>query len=294
MGTRDMRTEWATWRRIVPLADGTKVACIDVGDGPVALFVHGIFLSSYLWRGAIDQLHTERRCIAPDLVAHGHTTAAEGATLTMHGQAKMIIDLLDAMGIDQVDLVGNDSGGGVCQIIAAHHPERLRSLLLTNCDAHDNFPPEALAPVIALAEAGALAEVAGAMAADHDIARSDAGFGSGYEDPNMLTDDAIDEFVTPFVEHPDRMPLLERFLAEIDVTELTAIEPKLAACTVPTAIVWGTDDAFFGVEWSHWLHDTIPGCETLEHLDGARLFFPDERADEFVPHLRKHWSASAG
>lgn len=293
MATRNMRTEWNTWRRVVPLDDGTAVSCVDVGDGPVTLFVHGIFVSSYLWRGVIDQVRTERRCLAPDLIAHGHTVAADGAILTMESQAKMLIDLLDKLGIDQVDLVGNDSGGGVCQLIAANNPERLRSLLLTNCDTHDNFPPEALGPVITLAAAGALAEVASVMAADHEVARTDAGLGSGYEDPQSLTDDAIEEYVTPFVEHPERATILERFLTELDVTELTSIETKLAACTVPTAIVWGTGDTFFGVEWSHWLHGTIPGCDTLVHIADARLFFPDERPDELVPHLRSHWSASA-
>jgi hypothetical protein len=57
-------------------------------------------------------------------------------------------------------------------------------------------------------------------------------------------------------------------------------------------VVWGTADTFFGVSWAYWLRDTIPGVTGVVTIDGGRLFFPDERAAEFVPHLERHWAAS--
>jgi uncharacterized protein (TIGR03435 family) len=83
-----------------------------------------------------------RRNIAVDLLAHGDTEVAPDQDLSVTANAKMLNQFLDALDIDCVDLVGNDSGGGIAQIFAALYPERLRSLTLTDCDAHDNWPPQ--------------------------------------------------------------------------------------------------------------------------------------------------------
>jgi pimeloyl-ACP methyl ester carboxylesterase len=71
--------------------------------------------------------------------------------------------------------------------------------------------------------------------------------------------------------------------------DLLAAEPALRQLQVPILVVWGTDDVFFPRHWAHWLRETIPGVTEVMELEGARLFFPDERADEFVSHLRRHW-----
>ena len=86
-------------------------------------------------------------------------------------------------GIVQVDLVGNDSGGGIAQIFAAMHPQRVRSLTLTDCDTHDNWPPEAFKPFLAMAAAGGLRDALEAMLADKSVYRSPEALGPAYEDP---------------------------------------------------------------------------------------------------------------
>jgi pimeloyl-ACP methyl ester carboxylesterase len=73
--------------------------------------------------------------------------------------------------------------------------------------------------------------------------------------------------------------------------DLLAAEPALKRLTVPTLVVWGTGDVFFDRKWAYWLRDTIPGVTEVVELEGARLFLPDERADQFVYHLRRHWAA---
>ena len=75
--------------------------------------------------------------------------------------------------------------------------------------------------------------------------------------------------------------------------DLLAAEPALARLQVPTLIVWGTGDMFFKPKWAYWLRDTIPGATEVIEFDGARLFFPDERAAEFTAALCRHWDASA-
>src|SRR3979490_2408894 len=133
-----------------------RIGYVEVGSGPVALFVHGVLLNKHMWRYQLGALSDFRRCIAVDLLAHGDTEIAAQQDVSVTANAKMLGEFLDALHIDQVDLVGNDSGGGIAQIFAAHHPQRVRSLTLTNCDAQDNWPPEAFQPFLAIAATGGL------------------------------------------------------------------------------------------------------------------------------------------
>lgn len=289
---RNMQADWQSWRRTLALDDGTTVSYVDVGSGPTTVFIHGIFVSNYLWRHVIDGARTSRRCIAIDLLNHGRTFAGPDASFSMTTQAELVVALVDALGIEQFDLVGTDTGGGISQVIAARHPDRLRSLLLTNCDVHDNWPPEALKNLHAMAEAGALADVIAAVSNDHDFARSEDAFGIGYQHPERLTDDAIEEYVGDIAKHPDRIRLLEQFLNAPDVSELTSLEPALSQLTVPTTVAWGTADVFFDIQWAHWLRDTIPGCDRVVEIEGAKLFLPDDRSDQLLAILQEHWAAS--
>jgi pimeloyl-ACP methyl ester carboxylesterase len=123
-----------------------QISYTEQGAGPVALLVHGVLLNGYLWRHQLADLSDIRRCIAVDLLAHGATEIAQDQDVSVTANSKMLKEFLDALKIDKVDLVGNDSGGGIAQIFAALHPERVRSLTLTDCDTHDNWPPEAWKP----------------------------------------------------------------------------------------------------------------------------------------------------
>jgi pimeloyl-ACP methyl ester carboxylesterase len=120
-----------------------RIGYASAGCGPVALFVHGVVLNKHLWRHQLAGLSDIRRCIAVDLLAHGDTEITPDQDVSVTANAKMLKEALDALKIDQVDLIGNDSGGGIAQIFAALNPERVRTLTLTNCDTHDNWPPEA-------------------------------------------------------------------------------------------------------------------------------------------------------
>src|ERR1700722_13891755 len=120
-----------------------RISYVEVGSGPVALFVHGVLLNKHLWRKQLTALSDIRRCIAVDLLAHGDTEIIPEQDVSVTANAKMLGEVLDALSIDQVDLVGNDSGGGIAQIFSALNPTRVRTLTLTDCDTHDNWPPDA-------------------------------------------------------------------------------------------------------------------------------------------------------
>src|SRR5215475_8236657 len=113
-----------------------RISYLEQGQGPVALFVHGVLLNGHLWRHQLADLADVRRCIAVDLLAHGETEIAPDQDVSVTANARMLVQFLDALKIDKVDLVGNDSGGGIAQIFAALNPGRIRTRTLTDCDAH--------------------------------------------------------------------------------------------------------------------------------------------------------------
>jgi pimeloyl-ACP methyl ester carboxylesterase len=269
-----------------------RIAYVSAGSGPVVLFVHGVLMNKHLWRHQMAGLLDIRRCLAVDLLAHGGTEIAADQDVSVTANARMLKEVLDALKIDQVDLVGNDSGGGISQIFAALNPERVRSLTLTDCDTHDNWPPTAFQPFVEMVNAGGLRDTLNAMLGDKKVYRSPGALGPAYERPDVVTDGDIEAYLRPFVITEQRTHDLQRFVLAFDSQHTLRIEPQLRQLKAPTLIVWGTDDVYFPVKWAHWLAKTIPGAKAPVELEGARLFFPEERADEFNQLLRGHLLAA--
>jgi pimeloyl-ACP methyl ester carboxylesterase len=267
-----------------------EIAYVDVGKGPTALFVHGVIMSSYLWGNVIEALAGERRCIALDLPVHGRTRIKPGQELTAAAQAEVIEGFCDALGLEEFDLVANDTGGAISQIFTVRHGKRVRTLTLTNCDCHDQLPPAAFKLTVDAASAGMLAERIMRVHDKPELGR--IALRQGYEEPEKLTDGAIREFFGPFKDI-DGARELERAITSLDSADLLAVESELARLEVPTLVAWGTGDVFFDVKWADWLEETVPGVERVVKIPDAKLFYPDERADELVPHVHEHIAAYA-
>jgi len=267
------------------------IAYSEKGRGPVALFVHGVFLNGYLWRHVIERVADVRRCIAIDLLAHGATRTPPNQDVSFKTQAEMLEAFCARLNLDQIDLIANDSGGGIAQIFAARHPERIRSLTLTNSDVHDNWPPKAFDATRNAVAQGHLPEIGKKLLGDIDAARSR--WAAVYEHPERLTMETLRTYLEPLFATPEATRNLERwFGTSHDNSQTVEVEPLLRRLQAPTLIVWGTDDIYFPVKWAYWLRDTIPGCYKVIELEGARLFFPEERPDEFAAALREHWQVS--
>ena len=271
-------------RRSVPTPSG-DIAYTELGTGPAALFIHGIGTSGLLWRHVIEELHDTSRCIAVDLPLHGGSPAR--ADLSATALAEAVADLCDVLGLGQVDLVGNDTGGAVAQIFAARHPERIRSLTLTNCDCEGNFPPAEFLPVVEAAKAGMLAETIGTLATDIEAWRSSPA-ATGFEHPDGVP---REEWRAYFghLGTADAARDFERLLAALDPAEMDGLSDPLGALNVPVLLVWGTGDAAFGIKWAYYLKDLFPGAEEVIEVDGAKVFFPVERPGDLVPHLGRFW-----
>ena len=127
--------------RTVDLPAGT-IEYRERGEGPLLLFVHGIIANGDVWRHVVADLARDHRCITPDWPLGGHLRPMKESTdFSLPGLARLVDEFMSALDLEEVTLVGNDTGGAICQLVAADHPDRLARLVLTPCDAFDNFLP---------------------------------------------------------------------------------------------------------------------------------------------------------
>jgi pimeloyl-ACP methyl ester carboxylesterase len=264
-----------------------EIAYTEFGEGPAALFVHGFGKSGALWRQVIEDLSATSRCVAVDLPAHGASPARHDMSLAALAEA--LADLCDSLGLGQVDLVGNDTGGAIAQVFAARHPGKLRTFTLTDCDCEGNFPPPDFVPFIEQARQGALAPPMAELAAKPETWPANPLTNVGYQYPDRIPEDAWRDYAAGVAGTIERARDCERLVASLDAADLEAVGGQLRALKVPTLLVWGTADTTFAVKWAYHLRDLIPGAREVIEIDGADIFFPEERPQDLVPHLRRHW-----
>lgn len=278
-------------RRFLPTSFG-QIAYVERGSGPAALFIHGLPLNGFQWRGALDRLAPYRRCLAPDAMSLGYSEIPEGQSFAPEAQADMLAAFLDGLNIPTVDLVANDSGGAIAQIFVVRHPGRARTLLLTNCDVHDDSPPPAFVPVIRMSRAGRFVDdVLVPQLKDKSAVWGKDGLGTCcYSGPGLLTDEALDTYLTPLASSPLRKAQFHAYCVELARNPLVALEPELKKCQVPMRVVWGTGDKIFHPKGADFLDRTFPQSRGVRRIEGANLFFPEELPDVIAEEARKLWS----
>ena len=276
-------------RRFVPTPYG-RIAYVERGSGPAALFFHGWPLNGFQWRGALERLSPHRRCIAPDFVGLGYSEAPADADVTPPAQARMMAALLDALSVDAVDVICNDSGGVVAQLFIALYPERVRSVLITTTEVHENNPPPSFRPVIDLARKGLLElyMLRGGLA-NYDAARAQNGLGGAYTNPANLTDECIETYFRPLIASTERIAQFNAYTIALDHNELIAVAPQLAKCQAPVRMLWSELAAGFPVESAMWLDRTLPKSRGVRVIPGAKLFFPEEMPDIVAEEALALW-----
>jgi haloalkane dehalogenase len=282
--------EFHSAQKFTATAQG-RIAYIDKGNGPAALFLHGFPLNSFQWRGVIPELSRIRRCIAPDFLALGYTDVADKQSVAPQAQLSTLVQLLENLSISSADIVANDSGGAIAQLLAARYPGRIRSLLLTNCDTEPDSPPSAVVPVIELARTGKFAdEWLVPWLADKVLARSRKGLGGQcYANPAHPTDQAIETYLGPLVSSPRRKALTNAYAVALAPNPLAGIEPALKRCQIPTRIVWGMADMTFSQSSPDYLNRTFSSSRGVLRLEGAKLFFPEEMPEVIVEEATRLW-----
>ncbi len=262
----------------------------DAADAPVALFIHGVFLNAELWRGTIERVSEQRRCIAIDLPAHGWTEEKPGAGLSFKSLGAVFGEILDGLNIDKVDLVANDSGGAMAQIFAARNPDRLRTLTLTNCDTYDGWPPPTFMPTVKLITSGMGSAILPTLLADLETARTRV-MGPGCEFPERVPLEKVRAYLEPLNRSQARLDAFKTLFVQMDCQDTVEIQPQLHALETPTLIIWGLADEFFEEKWAYWLRGTIPGVKKYVEVPTGKLFIPEDRPELIATELTAHWQA---
>jgi pimeloyl-ACP methyl ester carboxylesterase len=209
-------------------------------------------------------------------------------------QVSMLASLLDALGVDGVDLIANDSGNAVAQLFTVRHPARVRSLLLTNGDTELQSPPAAMLPVIDLARQGRFVdEWLAPWHANPALARSKDGIGGlCYANPAHPTDEALEMYFAPLMNSVERKASLHRYAVALERNALAGIRSAQRRSHVPTRIVWGIDDTIFDAANAEYLDRSFGNSRGVRRLTGAKLFWPEERPDIIAAQARILWQSS--
>jgi pimeloyl-ACP methyl ester carboxylesterase len=275
-------------RKFVDTSFG-RIAYVERGHGPVALFIHGAILNGYQWRHQLAALADIRRVIALDTMGMGHTQLRPGQPLGLKQQAAMFKAFLDALAITEVDIVGNDSGGGAVQVFAAGNPSYVRTMTLTNCEVHDyDDQVPAFVKFRKGVESGLLVKVMQAALENPEIGRK--AFAAAYEHVDKLPTDAVVAYVSPLIASPERIQQMRAYVAATTNRDLIEVEAGLRALRAPTLVLWGTADDFFPVQRAYWLRDTLPNVVEVVEIEGARVFWPEERPQLLTSKLRELWT----
>jgi pimeloyl-ACP methyl ester carboxylesterase len=259
----------------VALEQGT-IHYREEGEGDPLVFVHGLLVDGRLWRKVTPALAASHRCIVPDWPLGSHRTAlAPGADRSPRGIARLIADFLRVLELEDVTIVANDTGGAISQILVAEHPERVRALVLTNCDCLENFLPPLLRPLQWLAYVpGAYWTIARA-ARSARVRRSSLGFGMLSHRP--IPDELTASWLAPLAERTVRADVVATLKA-IDRRDTLAAAARLRERPLPTLLAWAPDDLMFPVRYAERLAATIPGAR-LQRIADSRAFVPEDQPE---------------
>ncbi|RKH59608.1 alpha/beta fold hydrolase [Corallococcus llansteffanensis] len=274
-------------RRFAHLPFG-DIAYVERGSGEAALFLHGAPLNGFQWRGAIARLSPYRRCVVPDFMGLGYSRVPEHQSLAASAQADMLAALLDALAISTVDIVASDSGGMTAQLFMVRHPERVRTLLLTDCDTEPNSPPPKVKPAIEMARAGTLADATAQWLTDKALARSTFG-AAVFREPSRFADETIEYYAAPLVSSPLRRAQYHAFHLSLEPNPLAGIEAELKRSRTPVRMVWGASDDIFPPADAHYLDRTLPHSQGIRFVPGAKLFFPEEFPEIIAGEAQRLW-----
>ena len=274
----------------IELSAGTIAYSDTGGGGPVIVLLHGLLMDASLWDEVTADLSPGHRCVAPTLPLGAHTRAIKpGADLSLPGIAKLVAEFLDRLGLDDVTLVGNDTGGAVVQLLAADGAPRIGRVVLASCDAFGNFPPGLTGKTLALA--GKLPPPLFSLAMQQmrlrPLRRLPIAFG-------WLTkrgDAATARWIRPVLTQPEIRRDTARMLRSVfaDKRLLLRTAEALPAFDRPALVVWAADDRVMPPEHGRRLATLLPNARLFEIPDSYTLIPLDQPA-QLAEAIRKFTS----
>jgi pimeloyl-ACP methyl ester carboxylesterase len=266
----------------VRLPQGT-IRYRELGAGEPIVLVHGLLANGELWRDVAPRLARDFRVLVPDWPLGSHEIPMDlGTDLSPLGLARIIADFLSELELENVTLVGNDTGGALCQLVAVHHPERLGRLVLTPCDAYENFLPPAFRPLQALARIpGAVFVIAQSL---RPRAARRLPLAYGWLAKRRIDDDISDSFLAPALSSKRVRREIAAILTGISNRYTLEAAERFGEFTKPVLIAWAPEDRFFKLRFAERLAAAFPDAR-LELIEDSYTFVPidqPERTAELI------------
>lgn len=255
--------------------DGHRIAYLEQGEGPPVLLLHGIPTSSLLWRNIIPHLARNHRVIAPDLLNYGKSDKPRDADVSILAQSRILLGFMDALGIRRADIVAHDIGGGIAQLLAVNHPERINRLVLADAVCFDSWPIPEFKP---LQEPGAEDEMS---VQEFEQMHRDF-LPKGMHSQDAATPELADMIVEPWRGEEGKRAFF-RNLRRLNPEYTLAIADELQHLPHETLVVWGRHDAFQKPEYAEKLTNAIPNAR-LEWVDSAH-WITEERPENVADIL---------
>ncbi len=263
-----------------------RVAGPEDSGAPPVVFVHGLLVNHELWTGVADRLAVHGiRSYAPDLPLGSHPIALnDGADLSPSDVARLINDVLAALDLTDVTLVGNDTGGALCQFLIDTDHSRIGRLVLTNCDAFDKFPP---APFGLIVKAGrSPMRLRAMMATMRPRALRHSMLGYGGLVGKALDPELSARWIAPSLRDAGVRHDAAKFLRAVKPAELLDVSTRLGAFGKPVRLVWGNADRFFKLADGKRLRAAFGDNADLVEVAGGRTFLPLDEPDRVADEIR--------
>jgi pimeloyl-ACP methyl ester carboxylesterase len=279
-------TDGASWRspelgpgRTLELGGGRRIRGHVTGEGPALLFVHGALVNANLWRKVVPRLDGFTR-VTLDLPLGSHLERlGKRADLRPPALVDLIADALEVLDLSGATVVGNDTGGGLAQILAARRPERMGGLVLTSCDAFDNFPPRFFRIILAPARIPGVIPVAFGALRLRPLRRLPIAY--GWLSKTRIEAEAEDSYVLPVLSSGEVRRDVRRLLAGLDPKYTIDAALKLTSFDRPALIAWSREDRFFPPAHAERLAKVIPGAG-LEWIDDSLTFSPEDQPERLA------------
>ena len=253
-----------------------------VGTGPDVLFVHGWPVSSATYRRLLPHLVDHVTCHLFDFPSAGDSRFdARETELSIARHIETVRQVIDLLELDQVAVVGHDSGGMIARHAVVGDP-RLRAMGLIDTEQLQlNWRFKAF---IASTKAPGFGRILGWAAMQRRIRRNPLVLGGAFVDNDLLDGEFEEVFLRPLHEDPDRLTAAVRLARSFDVGHVEQHAELHPRIDVPVKLVWGEEDQFFPVEWAREMVGSFPDA-SLEIIPGAELFSHEERPAEVAAAL---------
>jgi pimeloyl-ACP methyl ester carboxylesterase len=253
----------------------------EAGEGKPVVFVHGYLVDHRLWDGVVDRLSDRYRCIAPDwpLAAH-QVPMGPDADLSPPGVARLISDFLTKLELEDVTIVGNDSGGAISQVLVTTYPDRIGRLVLTNCDTHENFPPgpfKAMPPLAKLP--GGMFMISLPFRSEAIARRAFAPFAK-----TKIPDELIASWMKPAKSDSKILRDAGKVTAGMNKRHTLAAAEKLRGSQMPIRLLWAPDDRVFPLSYAERLANEAGNAELVQ-IANAGTFVPLDQPERVAKEI---------